>query len=182
MGERIVLGITASAAAFKGVALASMLRKEGFDVDGILTGNACRLVSPAQFSCVTGRPVFTELFPAQPADPIPHIHLSEGAAALVVAPATADFMARLAWGLADDLLAATALACECPVLVAPAMNPRMWANRATVENVARLRGRGVGFAGPAEGEVACGSSGTGRMVEPEKVAEALLEMLGRMVS
>jgi phosphopantothenoylcysteine decarboxylase/phosphopantothenate--cysteine ligase len=179
MSDRILLGITSSAAAFKGVALASLLRKNGFLVDGILSANACRLIGPAQLSCVTGRPVHSEMFPAQPSDSIPHITLSEGASALVVAPATAHFLARLAWGFADELLTATALACDCPVLVAPAMNPRMWSNQATRENVDRLRIRGVAFSGPEEGRMACGATGYGRMAEPETVLADVLRMLGR---
>jgi phosphopantothenoylcysteine decarboxylase/phosphopantothenate--cysteine ligase len=179
MSDRILLGITSSAAAFKGVALASLLRQRGFIVDGILSANACRLITPAQLSCATGRPVFTNLFQTQPANAIPHITLSEDAAALVVAPATAHFLARLAWGLADELITCTALACDCPMLVAPAMNPRMWSNPATVENVAKLSSRGVLFVGPEEGAVACGTVGRGRMTEPEAILAAVLEMLGR---
>lgn len=176
---RVVLGITSSAAAYKGVALASLIRKAGYDVDGILTANACRLVTPIQLACVTGRPVHSLQFEEQPGDPIPHITLSEGAAALVVAPATANFLGKLAAGIADDLLTTTALACECGVLVAPSMNTRMWMHPAVRENVARLSGRGVVFAGPVRGPLACGSSGDGRMMEPSDILGVLLSMLGR---
>ncbi len=177
MPVRVILGITASAAAFKGVALASLLRRRGCLVDGILTRAACMLVGPPQLACVTGRPVHTDQFPAQPSDPIPHITLSEGAALAVVAPATADILARLACGLADDLLTATLLACDCPLVVAPAMNPRMWSNPATVENAARLAGRGVVFAGPVTGTMACGTTGDGRMMEPEEVLGVCASLL-----
>lgn len=176
---RIVLGITSSAAAYKGVALASLVRRTGYDVDGILTANACRLVTPVQLSCVTGRPVHTMQFAEQPGDPIPHITLSDGAAALVVAPATANFLGKLAAGIADDLLTTTALACECRVLVAPSMNTRMWNHPAVRENVSKLSGRGVVFAGPVQGPLACGSSGAGRMMEPSDILDILLSMLGR---
>ncbi len=177
MAGRILLGITSSAAAFKGVALASLLRGRGYEVDGILSSNACRMVTPAQLACATGRPVHTELFPPQPCDPVPHITLSEGARLLVVAPATAHFLARLAWGFADELLTATALACDCPVLVAPAMNSRMWLNKATAANVEILRGRGVTFAGPVDGRMACGTCGPGRMMEPSDILEAAIRIL-----
>lgn len=175
---RIVLGITSSAAAYKGVALASLIRKAGYDVDGVLTPGACRLVTPLQLACVTGRPVRTLQFEEQPGDPIPHITLSEGAAALVVAPATANFLGKLAAGIADDLLSTTALACECRVLVAPSMNTRMWEHPAVRENVSRLCERGVVFAGPVHGLLACGSSGAGRMMEPADILDILLAMLG----
>lgn len=104
MNERILLGITASAAAFKGVALASLLRKEGYEVDGILSMNALKFVSDTQLACVTGRPVFSTLFTDQPGDPVPHISLTEECSLLVVVPATADYIAKTANGIADDLL------------------------------------------------------------------------------
>ncbi len=178
MSRKVVLGITSSAAAYKGVALASMLRRSGFEVEGVLSGPATRLIGPAQLACVTGRAVHTDLFPAQPADPIPHISLSESAALAVVAPATAHFLARMAWGFADDLLTSTILACDCPVVVAPSMNSRMWANPATRENVQKLASRGVRIAGPVSGALACGTSGEGRMMEPGDILSICLGILG----
>lgn len=175
---KVVLGITSSAAAYKGVALASLLRRSGFAVEGILTAPALELIGPAQLACVTGRTVHTSLFPAQPADPIPHITLSESAVLAIVAPATAHFLARMAHGLADDLLTSTILACECPVVVAPSMNSRMWANPATRENVEKLVSRGVRMAGPVSGALACGTSGEGRMMEPVDIHAICMEVLG----
>lgn len=178
MSRKVILGITSSAAAYKGVALASLLRRSGFEVEGILTAPATRLVGTAQLSCVTGRPVHTDLFPAQPADPIPHITLSGSASLLIIAPATAHMLARMAWGFADDLLSSTALACDCPVVVAPSMNSRMWKHQATRDNVERLASRGVVFAGPVTGALACGTEGEGRMMEPEDILEICLAALG----
>ncbi|OPL18710.1 MAG: hypothetical protein AVO35_05110 [Candidatus Aegiribacteria sp. MLS_C] len=176
--ERILLGITGSAAAFKGVALASLLRKRGLHVDGVLTEAGTRFVTATQLACVTGRPVYTSLFTSQPDDPVPHIALTEDLALMIVAPATADFMARAAWGLADDLLSAAYLACEAPVVMAPSMNSRMWRNPATVDNVLRLKDRGVTMAGPVTGGLACGTEGPGRLMEPEGIMDICLEVLG----
>jgi phosphopantothenoylcysteine decarboxylase/phosphopantothenate--cysteine ligase len=178
MRKRIILGITGSAAAFKGVALASMLRKEGLDVDGVLTRASCEFITPTQLACVTGRPVLSELFTGQPSNPVPHITLTEGCSLLVVAPATADFMAKAAHGLADDLLSSVFLACEAPVVLAPSMNTRMWLNAATRANAAILRERGIRMAGPVEGMLACGARGEGRLMEPEDILAVCLEVLG----
>jgi phosphopantothenoylcysteine decarboxylase/phosphopantothenate--cysteine ligase len=178
MRKRIVLGITGSAAAFKGVTLASMLRKEGLDVDGVLTRASREFVTPTQLACVTGRPVWTELFTEQPSDPVPHITLTEGCSLLVVAPATADFMAKAAHGLADDLLSSILLACQAPVVLAPSMNTRMWLNAATRSNAAILRDRGIRLAGPVEGLLACGTTGEGRLMEPADILAVCLDVLG----
>ncbi|MCD4848377.1 MAG: flavoprotein [Candidatus Aegiribacteria sp.] len=177
MNERILLGITASAAAFKGVALASLLRKEGYEVDGILSMNALKFVSDTQLACVTGRPVFSTLFTDQPGDPVPHISLTEECSLLVVVPATADYIAKTANGIADDLLTSVFLANEAPVVMAPSMNTRMWCNPATVENVSKLRNRGITFAGPLKGRLACGTMGEGRMMEPVEILSICLRML-----
>ncbi len=177
MNERILLGITASAAAFKGVVLASLLRKEGYEVDGILSMNALRFVSDSQLSCVTGRPVFSSLFTDQPGNPVPHISLTDGCSLLIVAPATADYIAKTANGIADDLLSSVFLANEAPVVMAPSMNGRMWKNAATAENVSKLRNRGITFAGPASGHLACGTTGEGRMIEPEEILSICLRIL-----
>ncbi len=181
MNDRIILGITGSAAAFKGVALASLLRKNGFEVDAVLTGSALRFVSDTQLACVTGRPVYTDLFVPQPGDPVPHITLTEGRPLLVVAPATAACMARAAFGLGEDLLSCIYLASSGPVILAPAMNTRMWENPATVSNTTLLRERGVIIAGPEEGLLACGTTGKGRMTEPEDLLKVCLRVLGHGV-
>jgi phosphopantothenoylcysteine decarboxylase/phosphopantothenate--cysteine ligase len=172
------MGVTGGAAAFKAVSLASMLRREGHDVDGILSSGALRFITPVQLSCITGRPVFHRLFAEEPGDVIPHITLTNHADLLVVAPATAHFMARMACGLADELITAAALACAAPVVLAPSMNNRMWMNPATVHNCGILRSRGVVFAGPVEGPLACGTVGEGRMMEPEDIFGVCMEILG----
>jgi phosphopantothenoylcysteine decarboxylase / phosphopantothenate---cysteine ligase len=178
MKKRIILGITGSAAAFKGVVLASLLRKEGLDIDGVLTRAACEFITPTQLACVTGRPVRTELFTGQPSDPVPHITLTEGCSLLVVVPATADFMAKAAWGLADDLLSSVFLACGAPVVMAPSMNTRMWVNAATRATTAVLRERGIRMAGPVNGMLACGTTGDGRLMEPADILAVCLDTLG----
>jgi phosphopantothenoylcysteine decarboxylase/phosphopantothenate--cysteine ligase len=172
----VLLGVTGSAAAFKGVALASLLTRKGYEVDCVLTEAGSRFVGPAQLASVTGRRVWTGMF-GDPQDHMPHITLSEAADVLVVAPATADILARMSCGLADGLLSATALAFEGPVVAAPSMNARMWRSRATQENAGRLRDRGVVFAGPVEGRLACGTEGSGRMMEPEEVADVVERVL-----
>ena len=176
MSGRVLLGVTGSAAAFKGVAIASLLTKRGYDVDCILTPAGERFVGPVQLAAVTGRRTWTGMW-ADPRDHMPHISLARGADALVVAPATADILARMSCGLAGDLLPAVALAFSGPVIAAPSMNSVMWRSQANMENVGRLRRRGVVFVGPVEGRLACGSSGEGRMVEPEEVVEAVESVL-----
>jgi len=175
--KRVLLGITGSAAAFKGVMLASLLRKRGIHVDGIITKAGKKFVKPTQLSCVTGGRVYSSLFTRQPDDPVPHITLTENIDLMAVVPATADFMARAAHGLAPDLLTASFLACAAPVVMAPSMNSRMWNNPATSANFSLLRGRGIVFSGPVSGKLACGTSGMGRMEEPEEILRVCLEIL-----
>mgnify|MGYP001816519342 CR=1 FL=1 len=175
--KRILLGITGSAAAFKGIMLASLLRKEGFEIDGILTPGALKFISETQLACVTGRPVHSSLFTVQPADPVPHITLTDTIDLFAVVPATADFMGKSANGLADDLLSSAFLACDAPVIMAPSMNTRMWNNGATAANLEILRSRGVTFAGPVTGPLACGKEGMGRMMEPSGILKVCLDVL-----
>lgn len=165
----ILLGITGGAAAFKACSLASMMRKSGHRVNAILTGSARQFITPIQVSAVTGCPCYTELFSQDRPDFIPHIALTDHVELMVIAPATAHFIGRAARGMADDLLTSAFLACHAPVVVAPAMNTRMWNNPAVVCNVDILRERGIILAGPVEGELACGTSGNGRMMEPEDI-------------
>lgn len=174
---RVLLGITGSAAAFKGVMLASLLRREGLQVDGVITRAAGMFITDTQLACVTGRPVYGSLFTEQPNDPVPHITLTDKVDLMAVVPATADFIAKAACGLADDLLSSALLACAAPVLMAPSMNSRMWDNPATGRNVGLLRERGVRFAGPVEGELACGSTGIGRLMEPCDILAECIEIL-----
>ncbi|MEN8207752.1 MAG: flavoprotein [Candidatus Fermentibacteria bacterium] len=175
--KKILLGITGSAAAFKGVMTASLLRKEGFEIDGILTDGALQFVSETQLACVTGRPVYSSLFTEQPGDPVPHITLTDNIDLFLVVPATAGFIGKSSNGLADDLLSCAFLACEAPIVMAPSMNTRMWNNSATTANLKILESRGVVFAGPVTGSLACGTEGMGRMMDPSDICAVCLDVL-----
>lgn len=164
-GKRIVLGVTGGVAAYKAAELVRLLVKAGAEVDVVLTEAGAQFVGPATFQALTGRRVWQALWDPRLDNGMAHIDLTRGAAALLVAPATADFLAKLAHGLADDLLSTLCLARDCPLLVAPAMNRQMWENPATQRNVAQLRADGVSIFGPAHGEQACGEVGAGRMLE-----------------
>ncbi|MCI0397011.1 MAG: bifunctional phosphopantothenoylcysteine decarboxylase/phosphopantothenate--cysteine ligase CoaBC [Chloroflexi bacterium] len=177
LDKRIVLGVTGSIACYKAVDLASKLTQAGALVDVVLTESAGRFVTPLSFRSVTGRPVHDDLWNLD--DHVRHVRLGEAADLLVIAPATAQTLAKLAHGLADNLLAVTALAARCPLLVAPAMDGGMYEHPATQANVRLLRERGVLFAGPAEGRMASGLVGTGRMVEPAELLGHIRLALGR---
>ena len=167
-GRRVVLGVTGGIASFKSAWLARLLAKAGAEVDVVMTRAATEFVGPITFEALTGRPVHTELFAMGRA--LDHVRLAKEADGVVVAPATADFLARAAHGHADDLLCACLLATEAPALVVPAMNDRMWAHRQTVRNVARLRELGYRLLDPDDGMLAAGEgSGPGRMPEPETI-------------
>jgi phosphopantothenoylcysteine decarboxylase/phosphopantothenate--cysteine ligase len=173
-GKRIVLGITGGVAAYKAAELVRLLSKRGASVQVVMTDAATHFVTPVTFQALSGNPVFTDQWDARVANNMAHIDLSRGADAIVVAPASANFIAKAANGLADDLLSTLALARECPLLIAPAMNRQMWENAATRRNVATLRSDGVSILGPAAGEQACGESGLGRMIEPEDILAELI--------
>ena len=173
---RVVLGVTGGIAAYKAAELARLLVKDGVRVDVVMTRNATRFVTPMTFQALTGRPVATDLWEAGAANAMDHIAISRGADAIVVAPASADFLARLAQGRADDLLATLCLARECPLAVAPAMNRQMWSNPATQRTVAQLAADGVTILGPASGDQACGEVGDGRMVEAQEIFDALVAL------
>jgi len=170
-GKRILLGMTGGVAAFKSCELARRLRRAGADVRVAMTEAATRFVSPVTLQALTGQTAWTDLWDARVPDNMGHIELTRDRDLIVVAPATADFMAKVAHGLADDLLSNMALARRCPLLLAPAMNVEMWENPATQRNVRTLRGDGVLFAGPVAGDQACGETGLGRMLEAEQIAE-----------
>jgi phosphopantothenoylcysteine decarboxylase/phosphopantothenate--cysteine ligase len=178
LNRRILLGVTGGIAAYKAAELARLLIRNNVEVQVAMTEAATRFVTPATFQALTGKPVITDLWDASFPNAMAHIELSRGVEAMVVAPASADFLAKLAHGLADDLLSTACLARNCPLLVAPAMNREMWDNAATQRNVATLRGDGVAILGPAAGDQACGEVGVGRMLEPEEIAAALIEFLG----
>jgi phosphopantothenoylcysteine decarboxylase/phosphopantothenate--cysteine ligase len=168
-GKRILLGLTGGIAAYKSAELARLLVKAGAEVRVAMTEAATRFVTPTTMQALSGQPVWTDLWDARVPDAMGHIELSRDRDLIVVAPASADFMAKAAQGLADDLLSTLVLARRCPLLVAPAMNVEMWANPATQRNARALRADGVLIAGPAEGDQACGETGPGRMLEPGEI-------------
>ncbi len=178
--HRILLVISGGIAAYKALDLIRRLRERGCDVRAVMTRGAQEFVTPLAVGALTGGTVFTELFSREDEHDVGHIRLAREAELVVVAPATADLMAKMAGGQADDLATAVLLATRVPVLVAPAMNPAMWAHRATQRNVAILAGDGVHFVGPMRGEMAeAGESGLGRMAEPTDIADAALALLAR---
>jgi phosphopantothenoylcysteine decarboxylase/phosphopantothenate--cysteine ligase len=165
-GRRILLGVTGGIAAYKSPDLVRRLREQGAEVQVVMTAAAREFITPTTFQAVSGRPVRTDLWDAAAEAAMGHIELARWAELVLVAPASADFLARLAAGFADDLLSTLCLATEAPIAVAPAMNRVMWANTATRANATTLQLRGVHILGPAEGDQACGEVGTGRMLEP----------------
>jgi phosphopantothenoylcysteine decarboxylase/phosphopantothenate--cysteine ligase len=171
--KRILLGITGGIAAYKSAELVRLLRRHGTEVRVVMTQAAGEFITPMTLQALSGHPVRQALFDPAHEAAMGHIELARWADQVVVAPASADFIARLTAGMADDLLATLCLATSAPILLAPAMNHRMWLAPATQENVQRLKGRGVSFVGPASGEQACGESGPGRMVEPVEIVAAL---------
>ncbi len=178
-GKNIVLGVTGSIACYKAVDLASKLSQAGAHVDVVMTESATKFVSPITFRSITHRPVVTDMFDPASELGIHHVAVAERADLVVVAPATADFIAKVANGLADDALGTTILATTSPVLMAPAMDGHMYENVATQENIETLRGRGVSFAGPASGHLASGLSGKGRLLETPELLGHIALVLGR---
>lgn len=170
-GRRILFGVTGGIAAYKAAYLARLLRERGAEVQVLMTPAATRFVGPDTFAALTGRPVYSDTF--EHTDEVLHVRLAHESDAAVVAPATANVLAKLAIGLADDLLTSTLLELSKPVVVAPAMHTGMWESPATRENVQTLRSRGVRVVGPSEGSLAAGDEGMGRMADPEEIAEAV---------
>jgi phosphopantothenoylcysteine decarboxylase/phosphopantothenate--cysteine ligase len=177
-GRHIVLGVSGSIASYKAAEVASRLVQEGAVVDTVLTRSATEFVQPLTFRALTGREPYTSMFAAY-GDGEAHVELARRADLLVIAPASATTLARLAHGLADDFLALTALATRAPVLAAPAMDSQMWTHAATQANAALLADRGVEFVGPASGRLASGRVGAGRLVEPSLIVDAVKARLGR---
>jgi len=173
-GKRLVLGVTGGIAAYKAAELVRLLGKQGADVQVAMTEGAAHFVTATTFQALSGKPVYTDQWDARMPNAMAHIDLSRQADLILVAPASADFMARIAHGMADDLLATMVLARDCPLLLAPAMNRQMWENPATQRNVAQLQADGVQILGPACGEQACGEVGAGRMLEPEEILEEVI--------
>lgn len=169
----IVLGVTGSIAAYKAAELVRLMVKRGWTVSVVMTPSAAEFVTPLTFQTLSQNAVGTGLFDEKDGWHPEHIAYADRADVLVIAPCTANVMAKLAHGLADDLLSCTALATRAPVIVAPAMNVNMWEHPATRANAELLRARGVAFAGPAQGELACGYEGRGRLVEPDEILKAI---------
>ena len=176
-GREIVLGVTGGIAAYKSAEIVSRLRRLGASVHVIMTKSATEFVTPLTFETMSNHPVVTDTF-ARPATwEVEHIALAKRAELFVIAPATANIMAKMACGIADDMLSTTVLATKAPVLIAPAMNTGMWTAPVTQQNVQTLKNRGVHFVGPAAGVLACGDSGAGRMSEPVEIVERICELL-----
>ena len=171
---RIVLGLTGGIAAYKSAELTRLFVKAGVRVDVAMTAAACRFITPMTLQALSGRPVLTDLWTTGTDNGMGHIDLSRGADAIVIAPASADFIAKLAQGHADDLLSTLCLARDCPLLIAPAMNRQMWGSAANQRNVARLAADGVAILGPGSGDQACGEVGDGRMLEPDEIFAAVV--------
>lgn len=176
-GRTVVLGITGGIAAYKACELASRLRKAGAETYVIMTKNACEFVAPLSFETLTNHPVVTDTFARPETWEVEHVALAKKADIFVIAPATANILAKMAGGIADDMLSTTVLATKAPVLVAPAMNTGMWENAATQANAETLKKRGVHFVGPEGGYLACGDTGAGRMSEPEAIFDAICGLL-----
>jgi phosphopantothenoylcysteine decarboxylase / phosphopantothenate---cysteine ligase len=174
-GEKILLCVTGGIAAYKAAYLARTLSQSGADVRVVMTRSAERFIGSQTFSALTGNPVATELF-GRSAD-VPHVELARGTRLAIVAPATANSLAKLALGFADDLFSATLLTVSCPILIAPAMHTGMWQHPATSGHVETLRSRGVRFVDPTEGALSSGDAGVGRMAEPDEIAAAAARIL-----
>lgn len=177
MGKHVLLGVTGSIAAYKAAEVARLLMREGDDVSVIMTRSATHFVGELTFRTLTRRPVGVDMFPESVEWKPEHIAYAERADVLLIAPCTANVLAKLALGLADDLLSCTALACAAPVVLAPAMNVKMWDHPATQANVSTLRERGAVFVDVGSGDLACGYQGRGRMASPESVVAAVRSVL-----
>lgn len=178
LGKRILLGVTGGIAAYKSALLVRSLVTAGADVQVVMTAAATAFVTPVTLQALSGKPVYTDMWDARIPNNMGHIELSRDRELIVVAPATADFMAKAACGLADDLLSTLVLARECPLMLAPAMNRQMWEAAPTQRSVATLAADGVLLVGPEAGDQACGETGMGRMLEPEAIHAEIVRALG----
>jgi phosphopantothenoylcysteine decarboxylase/phosphopantothenate--cysteine ligase len=176
-GKTIVLGVTGSIAAYKAAEVASKLTQLGADVHVIMTESATKLVGPATFRALTHNPVITSMWDEPRVDEIVHVSLPDRADLFVIAPATANVIGKLASGIADDMLTTAAMVVRCPVLIAPAMNTRMYTNPVVISNMERLKSLGWTFIEPAEGMLACGEEGIGRLAEPATIIAAVTSAL-----
>jgi len=171
--RRLLLGLTGGVAAYKAAEIARLLVQENVDVQPVMTESACRFVGPATLQALTGKAVFTDLWDNRIANNMGHINISRDVDAILIAPASADFIAKLANGFANDLLSALCLARDCPLIIAPAMNRQMWGNPATQRNLAILQRDGVTIFGPVDGAQACGETGMGRMLDAQELVKAV---------
>ncbi len=174
---RLLLGLSGGIAAYKAAELTRLFVQDGIDVQVVMTEAACGFITPVTMQALSGKPVYKDMWDARIGDNMAHIELSRDRDAIVIAPASADLLAKLAHGLADDLLSTLCLARDCPLFVAPAMNRQMWQNAATQRNVAQLARDGVMVLGPASGDQACGEVGLGRMLEAAEICEDVLTEL-----
>ncbi len=170
----LLLGLTGGVAAYKAAEIARLLMQENVDVQPVMTESACRFVGPATLQALTGKTVFTDLWDNRIANNMAHINISRDVDAILIAPASADFIAKLANGFANDLLSTLCLARDCPLFIAPAMNRQMWENPSTQRNLATLQRDGVTIFGPIYGTQACGETGMGRMLEAQELVKAML--------
>jgi phosphopantothenoylcysteine decarboxylase/phosphopantothenate--cysteine ligase len=177
--RKFIIGVSGGIAAYKSAELVRLLRKAGAEVRVVMTRGACEFITPLTLQALSGNPVHTELLDEEAEAGMGHIELARWADAVLIAPATADLIARLADGRADDLLTSVVLASAAPLLVAPAMNQQMWRNAATADNIERLRDRGILIVGPAAGEQACGDVGEGRLLEPAEIVDAASSLFSR---
>ncbi|MEQ1601965.1 MAG: bifunctional phosphopantothenoylcysteine decarboxylase/phosphopantothenate--cysteine ligase CoaBC [Methylophilaceae bacterium] len=171
--NHLVLGITGGIAAYKSAELVRLLIKQEIEVQVVMTEAACQFITPMTMQALSGKPVFTDMWNGSTNHGMAHIELSRVTGGILIAPASADFLAKLAHGIADDLLSTICLARDCPLLVAPAMNKQMWENPATQRNIRQLHQDGIQILGPNSGEQACGEVGLGRMLEPEQLVSAI---------
>jgi len=178
-GKTVVLGVTGSIAAYKAADLASKLTQAGAKVEVIMTEAATEFITPLTFRNITGRPVVTKMFELASEYSVEHVALAEAADVVVIAPATANIIAKLAAGITDDMLSCTVLATKAPLVVAPAMNVNMYENKVTQDNLGKLKARGFAFVGPAYGRLASGKMGLGRLVDVEEILGAVCQVLGR---
>ena len=181
LNKKIVLGISGGIAAYKSAELARLLMQEGASVQVVMTEAAIQFITPVTMQALTGNPVYTNQWDARINNNMAHIELSRAADVILIAPASADLMAKLSLGLADDLLTTLCLARDCPLLLAPAMNLQMWQHPATQRSVDRLRSDQVELLGPASGAQACGEVGMGRMLEPAEITEQLIAFFQKKV-
>ena len=178
-GRRVALGVTGGIAAYKAIEVLRGMQRVGCEVRVTMTKHACEFIQPLTFRALSGSYVIVDDYAADNPDPIAHITFSQTVDLFIIAPATANSLAKLANGVADDFLTSTYLACTAPVLIAPAMNTVMWEHPATRRNIQKLRDDGVHLIDPDDGEMACGTIGPGRLTEPERIVSAALELLRR---